>query len=131
MVYRDKPEDIPGEEFELAVHDDGTENDNDPLLPQYERYARSSLDRSGSPREPAAVHHARHLLRHRRRGRMIICCGILLALLIPAAAFVGCLYGQGKFTSLTWDQLPENMKQWLGSLIPQVKTGNDPNFPIE
>jgi len=133
MVYRDKPEEVAGEEYELAVHESG--NDNDPLLPQYERYERASasLERNPSPssEDSLGVHHARLLLRHRRRGRTILCFGILLALLLPTAAFVGCLYGQGKFASATWDQLPDNMRQWLGSLIPAVKTGEDPDFPIE
>lgn len=63
-----------------------------------------------------------------------ICLTLLVAL--PSIALVGCWFGKDTVNRVkTWDQLPEDWKTWLGTLMPddriQENGGEGGDFPTK
>lgn len=117
MVYRDKPDELAGEEYEMPEQG----RDVDPLLPQYEQYSE--------PSEPST---SRTIIRTRRRGRPLLCACIALAVVLPYLALGACLLHSARGNITSWSQVPDSMKDWIKGLWPGSVHGyNDKDFPIE
>jgi hypothetical protein len=110
------------EDYELQPSSGETQSE--PLLPSYDSAPGSSRQWS---------------TKQKRRGdakRIVrtICLTLLVAL--PSIALVGCWFGKDTVNRVkTWDQLPEDWKTWLGTLMPddriQENGGEGGDFPTK
>lgn len=117
MSYRDKPDELAGEEFELP-HD---HDDNAPLLPRYDGPSSST-----SP-------HQKYTRSGPRRRRPLLWICIALAILIPSAGFAACYYERKSGRALSYDGLPDKAKHILDKVWgPHTgPTDEDDDFPVE
>ena len=110
------------EDYELQVTQSSA---NEPLLPRYEAHANDDVKS--------------HQFGARRAGRSssgrfrraVGCVCLVLAVVVPLTALVGCWYGRTTLDKVrTWDQLPPEWREWLDQVAP--KHGADHgSFPTE
>ncbi|KAK8854468.1 hypothetical protein IAR55_003206 [Kwoniella newhampshirensis] len=111
---------LPEEDYELQP----TSNASDPLLPTYDQHRGKPA--SPSPHQRLEIHR-----RHSRFRRFISCLCLSLIIAVPSLALVGCYFGRTTLDRVrTWDQLPQDLKDWLNDVVPNVKVDHGA-FPTD
>lgn len=116
-----KPADpSPAEDYELQP----THSANEPLLPRYEA-------RLGADDVKTIPLSLRHPTRAARFRRAVGCICLVLAVIVPMSALMGCWYGRVTLDKVrSWDQLPPDWREWLDQVAPK-QSADHGSFPTE
>jgi hypothetical protein len=113
----------------LHSHSHGHSQASEPLLPQYD---------PKSPSSPVPLAPHRQLERSRRRSRTCATLLCLWATLVPlflGMALLGCWFGRKGLDSVrgwqAWEQVPQDIKDWVDAVAPYQAAVDHGAFPTE
>jgi hypothetical protein len=112
---------IAGEEYELL---EPFQPDDEPLLPRYEIKPGPNVTSPNQRHELAKRHSAF------RRSLSCLCLGLIIA--VPSLALAACYFGRTTLERVrSWEQVPEEVKEWLDKVVPGGLGPDHAAFPIE
>ncbi|ORX38214.1 histidine phosphatase superfamily [Kockovaella imperatae] len=120
---------MPNEEgYELRTPLRG--EDDEPLLPRYERTTHS--DSSHHTSHAQQLSRQLEIRRHSRFRRAVSCLCLALFIVIPSFGLAGCWFGREAINrAKQWEQLPEEWKSWLNQIAPGKAAPDPGNFPVD
>jgi hypothetical protein len=111
----------PEEDYELQT----TSPANEPLLPRYDPKSPSL-----SPYQQ--VQYAR---RRNRACSTVLCLWATLMPLVLTSALLGCWFGRQTLDNVrgwqAWEQMPQDVKDWLDKVAPYQHIADHGSFPTE
>ncbi|WVF67719.1 hypothetical protein IAT40_002478 [Kwoniella sp. CBS 6097] len=118
---------LPEEDYELQPTSSLGSEASDPLLPSYDEH------KPAFPASAPSLHRQAEIRRrHGKFRRALSCLCLSLVVALPTLALIGCYYGNDGIEKVrSWDQLPQDVKEWLDEVVPARVKVDHGAFPTD